>query len=437
MHRRHLLAVSGALVAGAVAGCVGDDSSTTRAAPGVEPEIEDEQLAALIQQTNGFAFDWYRELLEEDEGNVFASPASVTIAMAMTYAGARGDTRDQLREVLRYPIDDDELHEAFNALQRELDGRGEDVDPEPGGRYDEDDDPVPFQLSLVNGAWSHADYPFDDAYLEVLDDHYGGELREADFAADPDGVREEINGWVADHTEDRIDELLPEGSIDGFVRLVLVNAVYFFANWKYPFSEELTEPAQFTALDGTDHEVQLMSENRSWPYAEVDGVQAVELPYVGDDVAMLVVLPPEGEFESYERSFDGETLAEVVDALEPRDGTVRLPRFEYESEYELSEAFERLGAPDAFDPDAADFSGMVEGDEADLYVDGVYHDAFVAVDEEGTEAVAATGVVVREVSAPPDPFELVADRPFLFAIRDRPTGTILFLGRVVDPEGWA
>ena len=440
MHRRRVLALSTALAAGALAGCTGgspDEDDDAPAAAGPAPDVDDEQLRELVRGTNGFAFDLYRELLDEG-GNVFASPVSVSVALAMAYAGARGETRTQMREALRYRLDDENLHEAFAQLQDELDERGEDVAVDTGGGYDEDDEPVPFELSVVNAAWGQEGYPFEQSYLDVLDRHYGGGLREVDYATDAESAREAINDWVADETGDRVKELLPEGALDALTRLVLVNAVYFTANWKHPFSESLTDHEPFTALDGSDHEVPMMRENRSWRYAEVDGAQAVELPYVGGEASMLAVLPPEGEFETYERSFDGETLAAIVDELDEREGTVRLPRFEFAAEFQLKAALRSLGMVDAFDEQKADFGDMARLDETgeNLLIDDVYHDAYVAVDEEGTEAAAATGVVVRKSSAPADPFEFVADRPFLFAIRDRPTDAVLFLGRVVDPAGW-
>ncbi len=458
MNRRRLLAVSGALVAGALAGCTsesddgsGDDSGDDDSGDGdsggsanrVEPEIEDEQLATVVGSTNAFAFDLYRELLEEHpEENLFSSPVSISVALAMTYAGARGDTREQMQETLRFALDDEDLHEAFGELQRRLDERGEEFDPEQfrGSGYDEEDEPAPFKLSIANSLWGQEGYPFDEAFLDRIDEHYGSGLREVDYQSDPEGAREEINAWVADETEDRIDDLLPQGSLDDLTRLVLVNAIYFLANWKHPFEESHTSQEEFTALDDSTEAVPLMSKSHSWSYVEADGTQAVELPYVGDETSMVVVLPPEGEFESYEEEFDAKTLSDLLDGMEHQEGAVSLPRFEFESSFQLSSVLEALGMVDAFDEDESNLDGLVDRSETDeqLLIDEVYHDSFVAVDEEGTEAAAATGVVVRaEVdSDPADPFEFVADRPFLFAIRDQPTETILFFGRVVDPAGW-
>ena len=450
MRRRRLLAVSGALLAGAVAGCTENDSEgpsedsessdpdpvADRAPATALAALDDDQLQELVGETNGFAVDLHRRLLaDRADENIFSSPISASIALGMTYAGASGNTREQMRSTLRYTVDD--LHETMGELQRRLDERGAsdgEADGEDNGDEEED---TPFQLSIANSVWGQQDYPFADDYRTTLAQQYGAELAEANFRGDPSGERARINSWVADETEGTIEELLPPGSIDDLTRLVLVNAIYFLANWEQPFPEDRTEQATFTALDGTDHEVPLMGLKRAWSYVEREGTRAVELPYVGGDAAMLVVLPPEGEFEAYEREFDGDQLAELVDGLDTQEGTVRLPRFEFDTSVQLSDPLKQLGMLDAFDKERADFTGMAESGEGEgLYLMEAYHDAAVAVDEAGTEAAAATGAVIGDTSAPVDPFEFVADRPFLFAIRDRPTGAVLFLGRVVDPSGW-
>ena len=465
MDRRHVLALSSALLSGAIAGCLDrapaasptddegdpddgtddpDENGAPDDEPGIDPDLDDETLSALVAATNGFAMDLFDRLRDDDEtANLFVSPISISIALAMTYAGARGRTREEMGDVLRFGADDrladDALHEAFATIQAELNERS-DIDPDDlGDHYDEDDEPVPFELNVVNAVWGLEEYPFEASYLDLLETYYGGGLREVDFVSDPDGSRQRINEWVADETNDRIDELLPEGSIDDLTRLVLTNAVYFLANWAMPFEEANTDDGEFTAIDGTTHTVAMMRHGEEQlPYADVDGTQALELPYVGNEVSMLLILPPEGEFEEYEATFDDGTIGEILDALEPREGSVELPRFEFDSGVGLGDVLEAMGMVDAFDPNEADFSGMADLEAAgeNLFVDGVYHDTYVAVDEEGTEAAAATGVVVRAESAPLDPFEFVADRPFLFAIRDRPTDTLLFVGRAVDPAGW-
>jgi serpin B len=215
-------------------------------------------------------------------------------------------------------------------------------------------------------------------------------------------------------------------------RFVLTNAVYFYGTWASTFDPEATGDAEFTALDGTASSVRTMRQDGRFPYAEVDGTQVLDLPYVGGDVTMTLLLPPEGAFESFERGLDAERLRELLAALSGRQGRVALPKFSFDTAANLVETLSALGMPSAFAPTEADFSGMVEPDAPPLYLQTVAHQAAVTVDEEGTEAAAATGVVGGVTSAPQNPFEFVADRPFLFLIRDRPTGAVLFLGRLVD-----
>lgn len=457
MHRRRLLALSSALAVGSLAGCVGggpgDGSGEPTTPAGPLPDVEDETLAAAIRGANGFTFDLFGRLSdvadEEGEPNLFASPFSVTTALAMTYAGARGTTREEMRAALRYDLGDggeaeppdEDLHASFGELLVRLNERGDDVDPDDlPSSYDEEDDPVPFELSIVNAVWGQEDYPFREPYLELLEQFYGAGLQEVDYVADAGGARETINEWVADRTGDRIEDLLPEGSLDEFTRLVLTNAVYFAANWAEPFEEGATRQAEFATIDGESVDVPTMRNGEvNLPYGEATlragDVQAVELPYVGEEVSMLVVLPAADAFESVADAFDGEDLRSVLDALERREGSVELPRFEFESGFALRPVLEALDMVEAFDPDGADFTGMYDAESAseNLFVDDVYHDTYLAVDEKGTEAAAATGVVMSADSAPMDPFEFVANRPFLFAIRDRPTEAVLFVGRVGDP----
>ena len=471
MERRQLLAVSSALLAGAVAGCTESSDEPDPNGPGApgdgapagRPEqapataltsLDDEALEALVARTNGFTIDLHRQLLaDRGDENVFCSPISASIAFAMVDAGARGETRRQLREAFRYP--DQELHATMGKLQSHLDQRGRETDEnnhtdgtdgtDNNGRTTDGDkqpesDGTAFQLSIANAVWGQEEYPFEQSYRDILSGAHGSALREAEFVENAAGERERINDWVADQTDGTIEELLPRGALNSLTRLVLVNAIYFLANWAHTFPEEATTDEGFTALDGTNHDVSMMSLEREWTYAEREGVQAVELPYVGDDAAMIAVLPPAGEFKSYEQELNAQQLAGLIDELGSRSGTVQLPRFEFTTSVRLSDPLKALGVTDAFDPDRADLTGIASPETSkDLYLKEAYHDAAVAVDEEGTEAAAATGVVVNLQSARAglDPFEFVADRPFLFVIRDKPTGTILSIGRAVDPTSWA
>lgn len=437
MHRRHLLALSGSLLAGAVAGCSaptppGTPEPTTDGPPDVDPST----LETLVADTNALSMTLYDRLVAAEPGaNAVVSPLSISTALAMTEAGARDETREQMRTALEYSLDEDRLHAAFEALLAALSERGSSIDPDTlPEAYGEGDDPVPFQLSLVNAVWGQSGYPFRSAYLDLLEAHYGGGFNEVNYATDPEAARRTINDWVAAQTEDRIDDLLPPASLDEYTRLVLTNAVYFAANWQHPFPVEDTVPAPFHPLDGDPVEVPTMSQELAAPYADAEGVQALDLPYVGNEVSMLLVLPPAGEFRAFEEELSPDRFDRIVDALAERQGRVALPKFEFGGEFALKQPLSAMGMPIAFDRKRADFSGMADlaASGERLFVDDVYHDTFVAVDETGTEAAAATGVVVGTETGVPDPFAFVADRPFLFFVRDCPTGTVLFAGRVLD-----
>lgn len=419
--RREVLALAGAVQGALLAGCLDDLDSPGSGPGGSVGALPSDDLNQLVAGNDEFALDVLAELVDEEPAeSLFFSPYSIRAALAMTWAGARGETETAMADALAFALDQEEQHAAFADLEAELDARSDAT---------ENNDGEPFTLRAVNDVWGRKEYPYRDEYLDTLDEHYGAELRTVPFQTDPNGAREEINDYIAEQTEDRIDELLPENSISASTVLVLTNAIYFHASWLHQFNEGATEPAEFTALDGSTDEVSMMSQEQRFPYAEVKGHQLVDLPYVGDEVSMTVILPAEGEFEAFEAALDPATLGGLLDELSTIQGTIELPRFEYESSFALKEVLSALGMADAFHLGTADFSGIVEG--GGLAINDVWHDAFVAVDEEGTEAAAATAVGMDE-SAPQDTFEMTVDRPFLFYIRDRPTDTLLFVGRVVD-----
>jgi serpin B len=381
-----------------------------------------------------FALDLLAVLRKEHDGNLFVSPYSVSVALSMTYAGARGDTADEMADALNFVLGQDDLHPAFGSLETEFEQRNEDGQeanvPTGPGENEEDAGPA-FEFNTANAAWGQEGYPFREDFLDLLDAYYGAGLTLVDFEGDPEAARQRINEWVAEQTQEEIEDLLPERSIRATTRLVLTNAIYFTARWRYPFNEEDTEPKQFTALDGTTTEVPTMYQSTKFKYAEIDGHQLVELPYANAQTSMVVVLPAEGEFESFEAEFTVDRLAVMLEQARTTMVDLSLPKFEIESAFSLVKAMQALGVEDAFGA-GADFSGMVEGDG--LFVDDIVHQSFVSVDELGTEAAAATAVIMLE-SAPPEHVEMTVDRPFLFYIRDRPTETPLFVGRVVDaPE---
>lgn len=353
------------------------------------------------------------------DGNSMISPYSIATALSMLYPGARGTTAAEIAAVLNLEVDDATLHAVRNFIDAAL------ANPEPPG---EEDDREPFTIRPANSAWGQGGFPFSDEYLEVLATNYGAGLRVVDFVADPDGSAEVINGWVEDVTEDRIQDLLPPGVVTVDTRLVLVNAIWFKANWLEKFDPEQTAPGEFTLLDGSTVTVPLMHGKQRTLYAATDKFTALRLPYAGD-AAMVVMLPPTGM-----------TPAELAASLTAEDldipwggfeVDVTLPSFEFESEVGLKPVLQSLGMVDAFDAAAADLSGIT--DAVELFVQDVLHKSFIALDENGTEAAAATAVVVGLTSLPP-PATFTADRPFLFWIEHGSTGEMLFLGQVTDPS---
>ncbi len=383
-------------------------------------------VADLTQGIRTFGFDIYHELVAANDGkNIFLSPHSVAIALAMAYAGAKGDTAAQMKVMMGFTGDDAATHEAFNAMDLDLDKRGTEQ-----LKVDEDGDP--FELSVVNQAWGRIGFNFLEAYLDVLALNYGAGLYLLDFTDDPDGSRLTINDWVADQTHDRILDLLPAGSISPATALVLTNVIYFKASWLDKFDVANTVDAQFNRLDGTKVDVKMMHKYDELLHGTGDGYEFLRVPYVGENVEMILVLPNPGQFTEVEAAMDGAAFDAMLAASESAQGNLALPRFTFGFESSLNDSLMALGMTDAFTSGVADFSG-IDDRPGNLFISLVQHKSFVAVDEKGTEAAAATAVVIDEGTAVLDSFDMTFDRPFLFAIYDRPTGAILFLGRVMDP----
>lgn len=386
------------------------------------PDVSDEALTAVAQGNNEFAFDLYHQIRDED-GNLFYSPYSIEVALAMTYAGARGETAEQMADTLHFTLPQEQLHPAFNALDLYLTQQGEQE------LSDEEED-TPFTLNIANALWGQEEYGFEQEFLDLLAANYGAGMRLLNFGENPEEAREIINEWVSEQTEEKIEDLLQQGVITPNTRLVLTNAIYFNAVWQHTFEESQTSDGAFTLSDGSEVTVPLMTQTNRFGYAEGDGYQAVELPYRNSTSSMVVILPAAGTFDEFESSLDAERVSDIVAQLETRGVALTMPKFEYEMPLSLTETLQEMGMPAAFSGEA-DFSGMT-GDRS-LFISDVVHKAFVAVDEEGTEAAAATAVAMAE-SAMAEPAEMTIDRPFIFLIRDRETGTILFAGRVVDPS---
>jgi serpin B len=416
-----------ALTALLTVACDEDDVSGTASAAEVvrsdapRDPADAEAAEAAGAAVEAFGADLYRVLAKQD-GNLVFSPYSAAVALAMTRAGAVGETAAQMDAVLHADMAGD-LGAGFNALEQAL--------AERPGEYPVGDETVELELATANQLWGQQGFEFEPAFLDRLAASYGAGMRLVDYIEATEEARAAINDWVAEQTRDRIPELIPEGVLDELTRLVLTNAIYLNAPWEHPFDEGGTTAAPFHRLDGSEVEAQLMSLNASLRYAAGSGYQAVELPYAGNALSMVVIVPDEGSFADFEASLDGTTLAEVVDGLGSVEVQLRFPRFEFRTQAALKAALSELGMPIAFTEDA-DFSAMSPGGD-ELLIQDVIHEAFISVDEEGTEAAAATAVIVGVTSAPVETVELTVDRPFLFLIRDSETGALLFMGRVVDP----
>jgi len=389
----------------------------------MDPNVPEDDLELLRQGNTDFAFDLYRQLKDESDAgeNMFYSPLSISIALSMTYAGAKDDTKNEMADVLHFDLPEPDLHAAFNALDQALESRGQDAQGSDG---------EPFRLNVINALWGQVGYPFLESFLDGLALYYGAGMTLLDFGSDPEAARVVINDWVAAQTENRIEDLIPENVITGFTRLVLTNAVYFNASWKEPFVEEITQNGEFSTPAG-EVTVPMMRQDTEHGYAEGDGFQAVDLPYDGDELSMVIVVPEEGRMAEIEDALNGAFVTSITDSLETHNVNLTMPKFSFTQSFRLKDTLQSMGMNIPFIGGEADFTGIA--DPSELYISAVIHKAFLAVDEKGTEAAAATAVVVTDTSAPMDPKVVTLDRPFIFFIRDIETGAVVFVGRVADP----
>jgi serpin B len=387
-----------------------------------QPAATDDDLRATAGATNAFALDLYREWTKKDANLVF-SPYSISLALAMTESGARGETADELRRALHLTLAGDKLHGALNALDQQI---AHETSPVPGT--------APLEITVANSLWGQAGYPFRSPFLDLLAHHYGAGLRLVDYSRDPEGARVAINAWAAKATRGRVTDVIPDGVINARTRLVLADAIWFRAQWIRKFSPQDTRAAAFHTVDGRTVRVPMMSlREHKFAYGSGDGYQVVELPYWGG-YTMTAILPAEGRFADFERTLSPARLDEILSGLHEAVLDLQLPKFEFHADASLKQALAGLGVKAAFRPpggrDGADFTGMTDGRE--LFLRDVLHKAFISVNEHGTEAAAATAAVAERVSGAP-PAVMHLDRPFVFLIRHRASGTILFMGRVTDP----
>src|SRR5260221_1948836 len=350
------------------------------------PQVPSADAQTLVDGNNAFALDIYQTLRSEN-GNLILSPFSISLALAMTYAGARGETESQMADTLHFDLPQGQLHPAFNALDQDLATRGK----------AKSDSENPLQLNIANAVWAEQTYPFLQDYLDLIASNYGAGIRLADFVNQYSSIRKEINNWVYDQTQKKIKDLIPDGALNPATRMVLVNAIYFKADWLSQFDANDTSDSPFHLLDGTDVTVKMMSQGMSAPYYAGNGYQAVELPYAGDTAAMDIFVPDAGNFDAFESTLNADVFSTTLTNLQSSSLMLSLPKFTFESEFNLSATLKSMGMTSAFDSDKADFSGMTA--KNDLFISDVIHKAFVAVDEKGTEAAAATAVIMEATMA--------------------------------------
>lgn len=384
------------------------------------PQVPQEAREDLVEGNSEFAIELYREIAGQDK-NLFFSPFSISEALTMTYAGARGLTAAQMADTLQLGDDPDQVHPAFNWLDAHLMSLAE---------TPRNEESEPFELAVANSIWGQTGYDFESEFLDTLALNYGAGLNTLDFQTQPEPSREAINQWVEDKTQERIKDLIPQGMIKPTTRMVLTNAIYFKASWLHAFDADITAPGDFTLRDGSTVSADLMYQTTDFKYAQMDGYKAIELPYDGGDVSMLVFLPE--DLDEFEQNLGTDTLEDVNEAFEEKEVQLTLPKFEFTLPLPLTQTLQDMGMTEPFSA-TADFTGMNVRNE--LRISDVVHKAFVAVDEEGTEAAAATAVIVGVDSAGPnEPAEFKADKPFVFMIRANQTGSLLFVGRVLDPS---
>ena len=375
----------------------------------------------LVLGNNEFALDLYEEVCgTQASDNIFFSPYSISSALGMTYVGARGQTATEMAGVLHFTLPVEATSRAFHSLTGVL-SSGDLSTSESGDS---------FTLSISNGLWVQDGFNLLDEYVTEVTRYYSAAVRNLDFIDDSEGARETINEWVAQSTLNRILDLIPPGSLDEDTRVVLTNAVYFKASWRKPFNERSTEDAPFTLVGGSTIDVPMMNQTDFFNYVATEGCEAVELDYAAGNASMLILLP-DGDMAEFQQGFNADMLETIRRRLSSCNVSLSMPKFEFSRSMQLSDLLQDLGMESAFGS-AADFSGFTGS--PDLFISKVLHKAFVKVDEAGTEAAAATAVVMGLTAIPEQPVQMNIDSPFMFFILDRESGSIVFMGRVMDPE---
>jgi len=374
----------------------------------------------IVTGNNKFAFKLFKEVRFGIDENLFFSPFSISTALAMAYAGARNETALQMDKTLNFRKDGD-FHGDFKRLLTEIDKGKEDK----------------IKLNIANGLWAQKNHTFLDAYINIAKNEYQSELKNVDYTdnTEREKTRKEINSWVEQKTNDKIKNLLSPADLSSMTRLVLVNAIYFYAAWDRPFNKNLTKSGDFFMADHTHINTPFLNQTGTYHYYEGPDIKAIEIPYADNKASMIIFLPVTREGTGMlEKLLDYEKYQKITGLFQLHEVRVSLPKFNTNFKINLNKILSQMDMPLAFSAGGADFSGMTG--KKDLFISEVIHQAFIDVDEKGTEAAAATAVVMKCTSAAPsaDVKEFVADHPFIFLIKDNATGALLFMGKIMDPQ---
>ena len=387
------------------------------------PATQPAEIVKVAAGNNAFALDLYAKLTAKEKGNVFFSPFSIESALAMTYAGARGETEKQMAKVLHFDLDQAGLHDGFGKLVARLNAE------------ETKDKPRNYQLAVANSLWGQKGYPFKKEFLDVGATKYGAGLFDVDFKSEPDKARQVINKWVEGKTNAKIKDLLTEPDVKDDTRLILVNAIHFKADWYNKFMPGATSEGDFKLDKDKSEKVPMMHQTEYHPFLRTDDFRLLELRYKGNEVSMVIIAPEKVDgLADVEKQMTADKLAEWIGKAKAQKVQVTLPKFKTTLRLELAKTLQDMGMTDAFVFGKADFTGIEP--ERELFIGNVIHKAFISVDETGSEAAAATAVTMKAGSAarPAEPEKFTADRPFMFLIRDNVSGAILFLGRITNPK---
>lgn len=387
----------------------------------MSPDVTQDDLNQLITGNTQFAIDLYRQNTS-NVGNIIYSPYSFSLAMAMAYGGAAGNTAAEIADAFHFTLPADDFHPAFNSVDLALLSRP----------FTNDETGKTLKLTIANAFWGQTDYHFEDSYLDLLAVNYGAGIYLLDFFNQPEACRQTINDWIDNKTEGLIKDAIGPNSITSGTRLVLANVIYFYANWLKEFKKALTASAPFYLADGTEVTADTMHQTDYFKYYADADVTAIELPYAGNKMSMIIAMPAAGNFAAFESSITPSSLNSLISGMTSTNISLAMPKFEIEFTMgEIKGKLTDMGMADAFNSLLADFSGITGG--RDLLISDIIHKAVIKVEETGTEAAAVTVIVMEALCIPEPPVEVSLNRPFLFFIRDMETGAILFMGRLLDP----